>query len=310
MSKPALVVDGVTKSYGGFKAVDDVSLSVNQGDMLALLGHNGAGKTTLFKLALGLIKPTSGNITLAGDKSNIGYLPENISFYDQMSAQETLSYYARLKKSSPKQVDELLELVGLAPFKKRRIRTYSKGMRQRLGFAQALLGKPEILFLDEPTAGLDPIGREELFKIIKQLKDEGTAVIFSSHVLRELENKVENIAIMHSGSLVAYDALDALRVNADMPAQISLKVSNAQQQKKWEKHLSSYKVEKLGILRQGDDMLLVSCSLKIKKQVISYIMDAKIPFDDIDIIPTSLADIYVKMCTKSNLENDIEKVAA
>jgi len=94
MSKPALVVDGVTKSYGGFKAVDDVSLSVNQGDMLALLGHNGAGKTTLFKLALGLIKPTSGNITLAGDKSNIGYLPENISFYDQMSAQETLSYYA------------------------------------------------------------------------------------------------------------------------------------------------------------------------------------------------------------------------
>ncbi len=300
MSEPALIIDGVSKNYGKFTALNNTSISVNKGEVLALLGHNGAGKTTLFKLALGLINPSSGKISLMCDKNNIGYLPENIAFYDQMSGQETLSYYAKLKKAPLTQVDELLEIVGLAPFKNRRIRAYSKGMKQRLGFAQALLGSPEILFLDEPMTGLDPIGREEFFDIIKQLKDKGTAIIFSSHVLRELENKVDNIAIMHSGNLIAYDSLDALRAKAAMPDHIYLKLKNSTQQKEWEKYLSSFTGKELHIVRQGDKELSISYPFKMKQTLVKHIMEASLPFEDINIVPPSLADIYVKMCQKQN----------
>ncbi len=310
MSGTALIIDNISKEYGQFKAVDSVSLSVNPGESLALLGHNGAGKTTLFKLALGLIQPTSGESILACDKRNIGYLPENIAFYDQMSAEETLFYYASLKKASYTQANDLLELVGLAPFKKRRIRTYSKGMRQRLGFAQALLGKPEILFLDEPTAGLDPIGREDLFGIIKQLNNEGSAVIFSSHVLRELENKVGNIAIMHSGRLIAHDTLESLRIEADIPAHILLRTNNAQQQKSWAEYLLSFTEKTLDISKQGENILLISCPLKMKKPLILFIMEAKLSFEDLDIVPPSLADIYIKMCQEYTSEENKQKMAA
>ncbi len=310
MSEPVLKIENVVKSYGSFRAVDSVSLAVDKGEALALLGHNGAGKTTLFKLALGLIQPSFGQVTLACEKTSIGYLPENINFYDQMSGYETLSYYARLKKATSKQVENLLEQVGLAPFKNRRVRNYSKGMRQRLGFAQALLGQPQILFLDEPTAGLDPVGREEFFDVIKQLNDEGTAVIFSSHVLRELENKAENIAIMHSGHLIAHDSLENLRECMDKPAHISLKLCDAKKREHWEKALSSFGGGEFELLKRGNKMLFLSCPISVKQKLISFIVNSNLSFEDMNILPASLSDVYVDICQKQNLENETEKVAA
>ncbi len=309
MSEAALVVDQVTKSYGDFNAVNNVSLSVNKGEAIALLGHNGAGKTTLFKLAQGLIKPTSGTVSITCKKSDIGYLPENISFYDQMSAEETLVYYARLKNAPLKQVNGILELVGLAPFQKRRIRTYSKGMRQRLGFAQALLGNPSLLFLDEPTGGLDPVGREELFEIINKLICQGTSVVFSSHVLRELENKVEKIAIMHSGNLIANDTLDNLRRQSNMPSHINLKISDKAQMANWEIYLSSFADSGTKILNKSNDTFYISCSDKVKKAFILYITACDLSFEDIDVLPLSLADIYIKMCQDQNSEQSTQKIA-
>jgi Cu-processing system ATP-binding protein len=144
--------------------VDHIDLSVYPGERFALLGHNGAGKTTLIKLMLGLCRPTKGEILVQGrqitaagvSQLNVGYLPESVSFHDSMSGREVIRFYARLKRRSYKECDELLEQVGLTAAAGQRVRTYSKGMRQRLGLAQALLGNPSLLFLDEPTSGLDP----------------------------------------------------------------------------------------------------------------------------------------------------------
>ncbi|MFP5401433.1 MAG: ABC transporter ATP-binding protein, partial [Gammaproteobacteria bacterium] len=163
---PVIVARGVRKHYGSIHAVDGVDLEVRAGELFGLIGHNGAGKSTMFKMMLGLIPATAGELRIDGAqveggdfravRRKIGYLPENVVLYDNLTGTETLDFFARLKGVSPANNAALLERVGLIHAAKRRVREYSKGMRQRLGFAQALLGKPRILFLDEPTTGLDP----------------------------------------------------------------------------------------------------------------------------------------------------------
>jgi Cu-processing system ATP-binding protein len=183
-------ISNISKRYGRIAAVTDVSFGLGEGEMVALIGHNGAGKTTLMKLMLGLIRPTGGSIVVLGDnpvagqfagRRHLGYLPENVSFDAGLTGRETQTFYARLKREPVAKAVELLDAVGLGAAAGRRIGTYSKGMRQRLGLAQALIGRPRVLLLDEPTAGLDPELRQTFYEVIQRLAGQGTTVLLSSH---------------------------------------------------------------------------------------------------------------------------------
>jgi Cu-processing system ATP-binding protein len=231
----AIAALGLTKQYPAHRALDGVDLSLDAGTTLALIGHNGAGKTTLMKLVLGLIRPTAGSLSVLGvdpaaapleHRRLIGFLPENVAFHPELTGAQTLAFYARLKGAPKAQCRELLERVGLDFAAARRVKTYSKGMRQRLGLAQALLGEPRLLLLDEPTTGLDPASRAEFFKIIGELSQRGATVIISSHILTELEAKTDLVAIMNTGRLAAFGPLETLRREADLPVRLSIATPN------------------------------------------------------------------------------------
>lgn len=229
-----IVLEGVTKRYArGVEAVRDVSFALAAGEMTALVGHNGAGKTTLMKLILGLIRPTAGALRVLGEdpvtgafavRRAVGFLPESVSFNPALTGRETLAFYARLKRGSPAEVDALLERIGLASAADRRIGGYSKGMRQRLGLAQALLGEPRILLFDEPTTGLDPALRQSFYQIAEELRARGATILLSSHALAELGDKAERVVIMHQGAKAADGSLDELRRLARLPTRIRVKL--------------------------------------------------------------------------------------
>ncbi|MBW4687047.1 MAG: ABC transporter ATP-binding protein [Komarekiella atlantica HA4396-MV6] len=199
------------------------SLKVYKGETFGLLGPNGAGKTTLLKLLLGIIRPTSGQGLLLGKplgdrsiKQNIGYLPENPYLYDYLTGWEFLQLAAGLfqipKKVQRQRIPQLLELVGLsqADARKKQIRRYSKGMLQRVGMAQALINEPELVFLDEPMSGLDPVGRYQMREIILALKADGKTIFFNSHILSEVEQICDRIAILAQGELICSGSLNEL----------------------------------------------------------------------------------------------------
>lgn len=226
-------ISHATKRYGSIEAVRDVSFTLGPGQTVALVGHNGAGKTTLIKLMLGLVRPTEGSIRILGDdpaaggieaRRRLGYLPESVSFNTALTGREVLAFYARLKSEPVEGIRALLDRVGLAAAADRRIGTYSKGMRQRLGLAQALIGTPRLLLLDEPTTGLDPGLRMEFYEIVGELRDRGATVVLSSHVLTELEERTERVLIVSRGRLVADGTIDALRRVADLPAKVRVSV--------------------------------------------------------------------------------------
>ena len=224
----AIEISGLSKDYAvGFwrrrpwRALDGLSLSVERGEVFGFLGHNGAGKTTTLKLLTGLIFPTEGTATIQGFPigspealRNIGYLPENPYFYDYLTADELLGYFARFFPMSPEQRRERCEIVleqaGLTEFRNVALRKYSKGMLQRIGVAQALLHKPEIMLLDEPMSGLDPVGRRDVQNLILQLKSEGKTVFFSTHILSAAEALCDRVAILHRGKLVGVGQIGAL----------------------------------------------------------------------------------------------------
>jgi Cu-processing system ATP-binding protein len=225
-----LELTGLSKIYGEQAAVDDVSISVGAGESLAVIGHNGAGKTTLIKLILGLTQPNAGAINRwsyrsgsrrsQGSRDSVGFLPESVAFPGTLSGRQMLRFYARLKGCKRLQCEELLELVGLSGAADNKINTYSKGMRQRLGLAQALLGEPELLLLDEPTSGLDPFLRRHFYEIISSRQAAGTSVIISSHALTEIEARTDRIAIMKTGRLLEQGTLEQLRRKAALPVRI------------------------------------------------------------------------------------------
>lgn len=233
----AVTLRGVSKHYGPLRAVDGVDLSIPRGEIFGLIGHNGAGKSTLFKMMLGLVSATSGDILVGGAsvrgkdfrsaRRHLGYLPENVVLYDNLSGLETLRFFARLKHAPLSQCQPTLERVGLAHAGARPVREYSKGMRQRLGFAQALLGSPQVLFLDEPTNGLDPQAIRDFYATLRKLQADGVTVVITSHILAELQERVDRLAIMSSGKLQAVGSVQALREQTRMPLVFELRVSQA-----------------------------------------------------------------------------------
>ena len=234
---PAIEVRAVVKHYGAVRAVDGVDLTVQRGEILGLIGRNGAGKSTLFKLMLGLLEADAGQIlidgvSVAGEdfravRRRIGYLPENVVLYDNLSGLETLQFFAKLKGAPGTQCAPTLARVGLQAAAHRPLREYSKGMRQRLGFAQALLGTPSVLFLDEPTNGLDPQAIRDFYAILRTLQAEGVTIIITSHILAELQERVSLLAIMANGKIQAVGSVQALRDQVQLPLNMLLKLAPA-----------------------------------------------------------------------------------
>jgi Cu-processing system ATP-binding protein len=230
MNTPLVSLVEAGKTYGQLDALTSMTMSLNEGEVLGLFGHNGAGKTTMMKLILGVISPSSGNVEVMGMapdskeawhcRSKVGYLPENVSFYEQLTGLEVLTYFAKLKGFSKKQAIDLLEQVGITYAMKRQVKTYSKGMRQRLGLAQAFIGEPKLLLLDEPTVGLDPIATRDFYKTVDQLKSNGSSVILCSHVLPGVEQHIDRAMILSSGKLLAMGTLSELRKQAALPVVI------------------------------------------------------------------------------------------
>lgn len=218
-----------------FKAVDaltNVSIDVAPGEQVALLGHNGAGKTTLFRLILGFIKPTAGSISIAGfepgsdgARRTVSYLPEQVAFPKMLTGREVVRFYAKLKGAAMSDVQSVLDKVELVEAADRRVDTYSKGMRQRLGLAQALVGKPDLLLLDEPTSGLDPLSRQHFYELIADVARQGGSVLLSSHGLSELEAKTDRVAILRKGELVANAPLADLQREANLPIRIRVRAA-------------------------------------------------------------------------------------
>ncbi len=225
----------VVKRYGEVTAVAGVDLQVAQGELFGLIGHNGAGKSTLFKMMLGLVPVSEGEIHLDGRpihgeefrrvRRHLGYLPENLVLYDNLSGLETLHFFAALKGVGYASCGALLERVGLSHVADRHVRSYSKGMRQRLGFAQALLGQPKLLFLDEPTNGLDPEGIREFYRILAEQQAQGVTIILTSHILSEIQERVDRLAMMKSGRVHAIGTVQSLRQAMALPLSFELRLA-------------------------------------------------------------------------------------
>jgi ABC-2 type transport system ATP-binding protein len=231
---PIIETDHLSKHFNENVAVADLSLQVERGEIFGFLGPNGAGKTTSMKMLLGLITPTAGNGSVLGAplgdhqvRKRIGFLPEHFRFHEWLSAEEFLYLHADLyrmeREHTIRRVQELLELVELKAHAHRKLRTFSKGMLQRIGLAQALLSDPEVVFLDEPTSGLDPMGRRLVRDITRDLRAKGTTVFLNSHFLSEVEITCDRVAFIKEGVIVRTGSLDSL-MNGEL--QVAIRAKN------------------------------------------------------------------------------------
>jgi ABC-2 type transport system ATP-binding protein len=223
-NQTVIEAEGLTKKYGHQTAVNNLNLQIREGEVFGFLGPNGAGKTTTILMFLGLTEPTSGKVRVIGFdptrdpfhiKEKIGYLPENVGFYDDMDARQNLQYIARLNripdKISVKRIAESLKVVDLLEEVGKKVGTYSKGMRQRLGIAEVLIKEPKLIFLDEPTIGLDPDGTNRMLDLIHSLsRDKNITIFLSSHLLDQVQRICDRVGIMIKGDLVAMGPIEEL----------------------------------------------------------------------------------------------------
>jgi Cu-processing system ATP-binding protein len=285
-----LTLSQVTKRYDGVTALDAVGFTVAPGERVALLGHNGAGKSTLMKIILGLIPATSGQIEVLGAapgspsaRDGTAYLPENVAFHPALTGLEQIRLYLRLRGCDPAQAMDLLSRVGLDDAARRRIGTYSKGMRQRVGLAQALIGQPRLLILDEPTSGLDPVSRREFYTILDGLAAEGAAILLSSHALTEVEARTDRIVILSRGRLMANDTLHALRRQAALPIRLQVSARPG---------AADEVAAQLAGGRRNGVMVDLTCAHDEKLTRLGHIAAIQDLIEDVEIIPPSLEDLY------------------
>ncbi len=241
-SEPVIQIRNLSKVYRDFwgrkkvEAVKSLSLDVKKGEIFGLLGPNGSGKTTTMKMLLGLLFPSSGDIKVLGKPAHdveknerIGYLPEESYLYRFLNAEETLDFYGRLFKMTPEQRrkrrDELIEMVGIKHARKRQLKEYSKGMTRRIGLAQALINDPELVLLDEPTSGLDPLGTRDMKDLIIRLRDEGKTVVMCSHLLADVQDVCDRIAILYNGELKVLGDVSELLKEQDETELLTSKLS-------------------------------------------------------------------------------------
>ncbi|MCX7401188.1 MAG: ABC transporter ATP-binding protein [Planctomycetales bacterium] len=297
----------VSKSYrrgfwgrNSFTALNDVSLQVPRGEIYGLLGPNGAGKTTLIKILLGIIRKSAGNATVLGHaagsmeaRRRIGYLPENHRIPRHLTALTALEYYGSLSGMSMSAIRaermKLLEVVGLRGREKERVSGYSKGMLQRLGLAQAMLHRPDLIVLDEPTDGVDPVGRREIRDVLKQLADQGHSIFLNSHLLQEIELICSSVAILNHGKLLKTGSVRELTAAlADAPVQMQVTGDEAAVRRIADQHPGS----KLRVVTVG-----------------AYELEVRIPKQaDLDIVVDALRQAGISIWRLARKEQTLEEV--
>ncbi len=298
-AKKMIKTENLTKEYNGSKAVDGLNLEIAEGEIFGFLGPNGAGKSTTILMLVGMIEPTEGRCTINGIdvmrnpfevKRIIGYLPENAGFYGHKTATQNLDYFARFygmnTEERNKRIQELLELVHLEDVKQK-AGEYSKGMLQRLGFAQALLNDPKVLFLDEPTANLDPEGVIEFRNWIKRLSEEGKTIFLSSHILAEVSRTCKTIGIITKGKMVAKGNLDEIRAKLGQDKTINIIIETAGAIPEFHHHdimRAEYDGNKAQICAKSD----------IRDEISDYLFKSGIRIRGMRVETPSLEDIYLE----------------
>lgn len=298
VSTAAVELRTISKHYASVRAVDGVDLCIQRGELFGLIGHNGAGKSTLFKMMLGLVEASAGEIFVAGAsvrskafrvaRRQVGYLPENLVLYDNLSALETLHFFARLKGVDTRSCPALLAQVGLGDVGSRAVHAFSKGMRQRLGFAQALLGQPSVLFLDEPSNGLDPMAIRDFYTQLSELRANGVTIIITSHILADLQTRVDRLAIMVNGKIQVQGSVTDLREQLDLPLTIRVRVAPG----------AANTVQSLlrpiagVVVEVKDDLTVLSCPRATKMTVLAALAHLGDAMLDLHIQEPSLEDLF------------------
>lgn len=292
-------IDSLTKTYGRILAVDSLELSIKKGELFGFLGPNGAGKTTTIKLMMGLIKPSKGRVMIKGREvqkdprraiDDIGYLPEDIDLYSNLTGRETLEFFAETRGVDRKEVSSLLGKVGLMDAADRKVGEYSKGMVQRLAFAQSLLGDPSLLILDEPTSGLDPQGTAIVKETVKAYIREGGTVFFSSHILPNVQEVADRVGIIVDGRLQALDSVESLREEMKIPSKMVLDLSE-----NVEKVIGTLQSDKRVNDVQGKDRrLFVTCDSREKRAVMNLIEEQGVEIVNFTTKEGDLEDVFLQ----------------
>lgn len=293
---PVVELDAVCKRYRDHTALHALNLKLAAGRIYALVGPNGAGKTSLLKLIVGLSKPSSGRILLwgrpveehhASGRDLVGFLPELVSFYGTMTGLETLRLFARLKKLPPGQCAALLEQVGLAGTAAKRVKTYSKGMRQRLGLAQALLGRPELLLFGEPTTGLDPDLCRDFYELIDARRANGVTVVVSTHGLSKIQKCADSIIVLKQGHLLATGSMTELCRAAGFVERVLLRVAPGDTGR------LLARLEPHHVTREPESgRLEICCRNGGKTALLAELVASGVPLEDIEVHAPQLEEVY------------------
>ncbi|TLS37554.1 ABC transporter ATP-binding protein [Pseudalkalibacillus caeni] len=298
-----VTVTDLTKHFADNTAVNNVSLSIDKGKCIALLGPNGAGKTTTIKMLAGLLKPTFGTIQFEGSEERdyrnlIGYLPQYPAFYRWMTGKEYLVYAAELSGlpdgEAKEKAEELLKMMGIEEAAKRRISTYSGGMKQRLGLAQAMIHDPKLLILDEPVSALDPVGRYEVLEMIRKLKEK-TTILFSTHILHDAEEVSDDIYIIRNGEIVLSGTLQELQEEHQQPVIV---IETAEKNEEWLGQLETYAFVANVASTRAEIRIEVNDVDEARNQILKDILSFNIKVKTFKVGYTSLEDLFIKKVTE------------
>lgn len=291
-------LSSVTKRYGSVSAVRDVSLDVERGEVFGFLGPNGAGKSTTINMLLDFVRPTAGNIEILGRnpqedqraiRERIGVLPEASGYYPHATARDHLNYAVRMKRADD-DPDAILERVGIADAADRAVSGFSKGMRQRLGIGIALVDAPDLIIFDEPLGGLDPTGAQVLRQIVREERERGATVFFSSHIMDQVETICDRVGIMHDGELVTVGTVDSLNASLDKSATFAVYVDDVPDGHALE-HIDG--VSKVAV---RDTVIRVSYTNSLAKaRVVTHLQEAGVVIEDIATEGASLERLFRKV---------------
>ncbi len=301
----AIEAVNLTKKYGNFTAVDQLNLSIEEGEAFGFLGPNGAGKTTTLLMLLGLTEPTSGMARVYGYNSTkeplkvkrlIGYLPEKVGFYEDLTAKENLQYTTRLngieESEARRRINEVLERVGLLNVADQKVSQFSRGMKQRLGIADVLVKEPKVVFLDEPTAGIDPKGVDEILELINDMKKRGITLVFCSHLLHHVQRICTRIGIMAKGRLVVEGAIDRLGKEAIAGGRYRVEVKVMESVPGLINSLKQ--IEGVLNVEESEGVFLISCDTDLRPQIAKTIVDSGASLMEMKIEEYSIEEIYRK----------------
>jgi len=299
-------VTNLSKSYGDIKAVNDISFEITKGEIFGLLGPNGAGKSTTLNMMSTVVKNDTGTIVIDGldvknnsekSKRLIGVVPQEISLYEDLSAYQNLLFWGNLygipSKELKERIDKTLELIGLLDRKKDPIKTYSGGMKRRINIAAALLHQPKVLFMDEPTVGIDPQSRNHIFEVIETLNKQGMTIIYTTHYMEEVERLCDRIAIIDSGKIVAQGTQSELAdlVNAKESIQLEFDFLS-------EQHVNELKESLQYPMKQSENKLLIEVTVKELTKVITACNELQLSINDIQLNKVNLEAIFLSLTGK------------